>query len=967
MADSTNSEDLREVINRIEDAAEPVAPETESIDQDGSEPAVLDVENTEDTGKKMPENFGWADSGSNVDTEELDRMAKELNAAIERREQAKPVNKIKRAVRLGVTDRFRQIDESRKEKARQREELRRQKELDREEKRKQAEQLRLEEEAKREEERKLQEEARREEELTQQNNAANIPAEPVEEKSPEPKKKLKERKLLWKNLSRPKKFVSILCCLCLVLIAGIAVFLITTAASVGEINPKNIYSSIEQSSYLYDINGKQIDTLHYNEDRKIIPISDMPEDLKNAFIAIEDKTFYEHHGFNFRRMIGAVLHSFFSDDQISGTSTITQQLARNVYLADIKGVRSIRRKLTEMYIAWRIENTLSKDEILEAYLNTIYLGYGNYGVDAAARTYFSKEVKDLDLAECAALAALPQAPDSYALLVNDGDGRDRIPDENINWHGMPEPEPELDETDESDEYYNDYDSDEDDEEDSEVKHSAIYANDISKDRRDLVLALMKDQGMITLQQEARSKVDIVDILHPCFNDTGNVYTYFTDYVSQQVIKDLVAKYDMTEGEAQQMVYTGGLKINTTLDSEVQNAVYREFEDETNFPGTVDGSEVQASMVITEVGTGYITAMAGGRNTTGSKLFNRALNARQPGSSIKPLAVYGAALQKSYEYAERGELYPFIEYYGIDRQGIKRWGDYITAGSVVVDEPLTFNGERWPENVTRTFSGWNTFRSALQKSINTCAVKILLQVGTEYSIDMLHKFGLTTVIDDESKPVNDINPASLALGAMTYGVTPLEMSLAYAAFPNGGVRNTPVCYTKVYDRKGKTILVGTSERKTVMDPGVAWIMTDLLKSNVSKGIAGSAAIYGVDVGGKTGTTNDRYDVWFDGFTPGYAASLWIGTDLNVEMTSGSWTAARLWARIMKQIPDVRDGDYRPMPDNVIQQRGEYYTAGTEPYRRNTYGNNSYGNSYQSGSNTSGNNTDSTNTTSNNHAQ
>ncbi|MBR0119481.1 MAG: transglycosylase domain-containing protein, partial [Eubacterium sp.] len=550
--------------------------------------------------------------------------------------------------------------------------------------------------------------------------------------------------------------------------------------------------------------------------------------------------------------------------------------------------RSIRRKLSEMYIAWRIEQALTKDQILEAYLNTIYLGYSNYGVNAAAKTYFSKNVNELNLAECAALAALPQAPDTYALISNDkGEASEPIPD------------------------------------------TDVYSNDVSKDRRNLVLSLMQEQGYITEKEAKKADVDIIDLLKPTFEVNDSKYTYFTDYVSDALIKDLMAKYNMTEEEAQRMVYTGGLKIYTTLDSEIQDIITTEFENDYNFPSTVDGSEVQASMVITEVGSGYITAMVGGRNTTGSKLFNRALSPRQPGSSIKPLSVYGAALQKSYDYASKKQPFPFVDYH-IDNQGIDRWGEYITAGSTVVDEPLTFNGETWPQNVTRYFSGWNTFRTALQQSINTCAVKILLQVGTDYSIDMLEKFGITTVVSDTSESVNDVNPAALALGAMTYGVTPLEMSLAYAAFPNGGVRNSAVCYTQVFDRKGKAILFGESERTTVMDQGVAWIMTDLLKSVVSDGIAGNAYIWGTETGGKTGTTNDRYDVWFDGFTPSYSASLWIGTDLNVEMTSGSWMASRLWGNIMKQIPDITEGEYRDKPNDVIEQYGEYYTSGTEPY-------------------------------------
>ena len=211
----------------------------------------------------------------------------------------------------------------------------------------------------------------------------------------------------------------------LVVLAALVVLVtvIVTAIKVGRINEESLYSSIERSSILYDIDGTEIDTLHYTENRTIVPLEEMPDNLKNSFIAIEDKTFYKHHGFNFRRMSGAVLSKLtVRSDSISGTSTITQQLARNAYLSEIKSQRSISRKLSEMFIAWRLEHNLSKDKILEAYLNTIYLGYGNYGVSAAARTYFSKDVSELTLAECAALAALPQAPDSYALITEDPEG-----------------------------------------------------------------------------------------------------------------------------------------------------------------------------------------------------------------------------------------------------------------------------------------------------------------------------------------------------------------------------------------------------------------------------------------------------------------------------------------------------------------------------------------------------------------
>ncbi|MBQ6314666.1 MAG: transglycosylase domain-containing protein, partial [Mogibacterium sp.] len=192
-----------------------------------------------------------------------------------------------------------------------------------------------------------------------------------------------------------------------------------TAIRIGAINSDSLYKNIDQSSTLYDINGNEIDTLHYTEDRTVVSIDEMPDDLKNAFIAIEDKTFYKHHGFNFKRMAGAVLNSLTGGSRISGTSTITQQLARNAYLAEIKSQRSLTRKISEMYCTIVLEKDLTKEQIMEAYLNTIYLGFNSYGVETAAQSYFSKSASDLSLAECAALAALPQSPDTYALVYSD--------------------------------------------------------------------------------------------------------------------------------------------------------------------------------------------------------------------------------------------------------------------------------------------------------------------------------------------------------------------------------------------------------------------------------------------------------------------------------------------------------------------------------------------------------------------
>ena len=676
--------------------------------------------------------------------------------------------------------------------------------------------------------------------------------------------------------------------LCLIVAAIVGTF-IYAYNSVPDIDPdaSSIYSNIDLSSIIYDSKGEEIDKLYYTEDREIVAINDIPEKTKNAFIAIEDKTFYKHHGLNYKRLFGAVLSKLTGrTEEISGTSTITQQLARNVFLADIKSERTLSRKIREMIYALKIERAYSKDEILEAYLNTIYLGYGCYGIKAAAYTYFGKEVSDLSLAESAALAALPQAPDTYALLKD-------TEDENTTY----------------------------------MKKYGLYANELASERRDLVLDLMAEQGYISPSKAEKAKKKLADVLHPHIEKKPKELTYFTDYLTKQVANDLADKYSLSPDNAEQLIHTGGLRIYSTIDQDIQNAINTEFSDDWNFPYSEE--DPQAAMVVTEVGTGRIRAMVGGRNTSGQMLFNRATSPRQPGSSIKPLAVYSAALQKSEEYAKRGQTFPFTDF-GIDRQGVNRWGKYITAGSVVVDERLFINGEVWPLNFSRGFSGYRTFRTALQQSINTCAVKIQLQVGADYSMEMLRKYGISTISDDASKPVNDYNPAALALGAMTYGVTPLDMAIAYGTFPNGGVRNSPAAYTKVTNAEGKVILEKKIEETRVLDEGVAFIMRDCLESVVSRGIARNATIYGTQAGGKTGTTNDNYDYWFVGFTPKYSAALWIGTDHNTVMSGSSGTAALLWSRIMEQIPDITEGEYPPQPEDVVSVYGEYYTENTKPY-------------------------------------
>lgn len=838
--------------------------------------------------------------------------------------------------------------------------------------------------------------------------------------------KNKPKKFSFFHLFRDIILAGVLCVMIFICYS----FVIITKAP--KIDPVNIYDNIQQSSVIYNDEGRAVDSAYYTQDRKICKYEDMPENLVNAFVALEDKTFWKHHGFNWTRMIGAVFQSITGSGKISGTSTITQQLARNVYLPETMSTRSIKRKVLEMYYAAVIERKLSKKEIVEAYLNTIYLGFGNYGVEAASESYFGKKPKDLSLVQCASLAALPQAPDSYALVQMLGTGE--TPDDN----------------------------------DTIIKKrpNKYVANDESKNRRETCLALMKDQGYITEDQYNKAKGQkLSKFLNAQLSNKASKYSYFHEYLLDEVIQDLMEKYDYSKDKATDLVYTGGLNIYSTVDSHAQAMIVKEFNKDSNFPSIAgystdgngniinsgggimlysyrnffngknefklksqeckvneDGSltiksgyrlniyntsagyslefkptyvneggklymynggyinipekyksmddndnlvisakffkkypdwiklgkntatitenaytlpektiEPQASMVIVEVGTGKIKAMVGGRKQQGRQLYNRALNPRQSGSSIKPISVYSGALQKSYDLASEGKKFPFKDT-GHDRQGSKYYGDYLTASSVIVDERMTFNGQTWPQNASNSFSGAVTMRKALQNSINVCAVKLELQVGAEYIADLVEKFGITTL--DREGGTNDLNPAALALGGLTNGVIPLEMAQAYAAFPNGGVRQSSIAYTKVTDRNGKVLLTSKSESSKVLDEGVAFVMTDMLKSVVSQGIGSPAGISGVQAGGKTGTTSSEFDIWFDGFTPSYAAALWIGNDVNMQLTSMSGPAAALWGKIMNQIPKAKKGHYKSQPSDVTHVNGEYYTKGTES-GRSTY--------------------------------
>ena len=873
-----------------------------------------------------------------------------------------------------------------------------------------------------------------------------------ESKKKSKKKKKKKKGRTLKIILLVILILGLICC------AVVGAWIYKIVKNTPSINPDNIYDMLSENSIIYDDKGEPLEYL-YDKDvglRTNLNYNDIPQNLVNAFVAIEDYTFWEHNGFNFIRIIGAIRDSLVTGDPISGTSTITQQLARNLYLEETKNVRSYERKIQEAYYTIILERELSKEQIIEAYLNTIYLGANSYGISAAAESYFSKEVSDLTLAECALLASIPKSPTKYSPIATYNS------DANVDFSSM-------------DVVYRD------------ASYTTVYKDDFM-DRLKLVLRFMEEQGKITAEQKEQALAeDLRASINPSRETTTTISSYFADYVTSEVIADLMEEYDLTREEARKMLNTGGLRIYSTIDTAMQKKAETAFAQASNFPtvtnlnadadgnardknnnillykynnlfdkdgnftftkdefqknsdgsvtifrgnrvnvyrtesnGNVDvqlefkylytiedgifyqinggvvnipakyktrddkgnlvinaqffqdqdwfqikdgkitfGSDhytlrqktiqPQGAMVIFDYHTGGIKAMIGGRSTTGKLLYNRSLSTRQPGSSIKPLAVYSAALQRSLDLLqmedERGNKKTAAE---LRQEGTTIW----TAASVVDDSPtLNELGELWPKNWYNTYRGLHTLRKSVEQSVNVNAVKVQQDIGNDTSIAMLKALGVTSVNESEGS-VNDKNPSALALGGMVNGISPLEMAAAYGTFANKGVYTEPIAYTKVTNKMGDVLLDNTPETRQAMDEGVAFLMTDMLRTTVSQGICGAANFSGQIVAGKTGTTTDNFDAWFVGMTPYYSAALWIGNDVGLELSTGSTAASKLWSKIMKEChTGLEKASYPEAPENVIRvtvdsQSGmlpgeytasdlrgntsisEYFLKGTEP--------------------------------------
>ncbi len=546
------------------------------------------------------------------------------------------------------------------------------------------------------------------------------------------------------------------------------------------------------TSIIYDIHGNEIANVHADQNRKPVKLAQVPKNLQNAFIAVEDNRFYEHGGIDPRGIVRAFYANIRGRTVSEGGSTITQQLAKNAYLTQD---RTLKRKIQEVFLALQLERQYTKDEILEMYLNQIYFGQGAYGVQAAAQTYFGKNVEDLSLNECAMLAGIPKSPNYYSPLNN------------------------------------------------------LQA---AQERKATVLDQMEKYGYINSSTASKTKKEKLNLVKPAKKEDTTPASYFVDYVTQTMI-------DKYGADA---VYKEGMQIYTTLDMDMQKAAEAAMKNLPNSRKDGNGIEQpQGALVAIDPQTGYVKAMVGGR---GTDQFNRATMAvRQPGSAFKPF-VFAAALENKF-----------------------------TPDTVIDDSPIKDSNGWNPQNFDRSFHGKVTLREVAQHSLNVPTIKIAKQLGIDKPIFYAQEMGISTFVLDG--PQNDKN-LSTAIGGLTKGVTPLEITSAYGTFANKGLHVDPVVVVKVVDRNGKVLEQAAPKTKQVISESSAADLTSMLETVVEKGTGARARLADRPAAGKTGTTDDYRNAWFIGYTPDLVAGVWIGCDDNASL--GNMTGGTLPASIWK---------------------------------------------------------------------
>lgn len=779
-----------------------------------------------------------------------------------------------------------------------------------------------------------------------------------------------------------------------------------------KIDANIIKYEMSQNSTIVDEDGKEVDSIATKEYREIVDYDKIPENLKHAFVAVEDERFYKHPGLDPQSIIGSTIENFRAGGIVRGGSTITQQLARNTYL---NNDQTYQRKIREIYLALEIEKNLDKDEILGAYLNRVFMGQNSYGVQAAAKTYFDKDVSDLNLAQCAALAGIVQSPSENSLYK--AIKVSEVTDQKVLGEFTIEGE----------------------------KYAAVF-NPAPFEREKYVLDKMLEHGYISKKEYKDAKnFDVASSIVPAERTNTEIASYFNSLLEKQVVNKLMELYNMSENQAWDRLYYGGLRITTTIDPDMQkqleniyadfssyligdtsgwssaplldlkyddygniinskgnliyyskanllnenndirlrndeawfdedgnivlstnkayldqtNLMFRDYyslddqnknlrthktgyisfktnddiklddddniviskeyleknpklftyyDDET-FSINKDFYDIdlngviqpQASTVVMDHENGHIKAIMGGRDQTGTRILDRASSIpRQPGSAIKPIATYTAALDNGFNLAT-----------GVD------------------DVPLLMNedDEPWPKNVYNYYEGVVPIRKAIERSINTIAVRTLNEVGIETSIDYLKNFGIIKedgndnfVSASENNQTNDENLAALGVGAMTHGLTNLEMTAAYAALANKGEYNEPLTFSKIEDSTGKVLFDDKDIVKhKVTSEETAYQMTSALQSAGES--YGNIYLNGTDFATKTGTTDDYVDFWCMGYTPYYTVGIWMGADdQSIRMNGTSiQRAALMWNTINNQILDGYETRTFERPESIVEMK------------------------------------------------
>lgn len=687
-------------------------------------------------------------------------------------------------------------------------------------------------------------------------------------------------------------------------------------------------SPTRYSSFIYDSDGNQIAKLIAADSNRVpVTMEQIPQDLADAFVAIEDERFYQHNGIDIMGILRAGMTAIKTGfKRQEGASTITQQLIKNTVLTTWTQEKTlgerIKRKIQEQYLAIQLEkDTQDKSKILEQYMNTINLGQNTLGVQAASKRYFNKNVWDLSLSECATIAGITQNPSKYNPLTH--------PDKN-------------------------------------------------QGRRDKVLNNMLEQGYITQAEYDEAQADtsaLYDRIQTANLEVGGdsaVDSYYADAVKEAVTEDLIAA-GYSETQAYVMVYSGGLSIFSAMDPTIQAICDQAVSNEELYPdgtrwllsyqltyrdpnseeegGIVnissemykkyyqdngnkgfnllydsqeeahsaieayksatlpEGAEVigesisltpqpQISLVVEDQTTGYVVAMVGGRGTKeGNLTLNRATDTvRQPGSTFKIVSTYAPAL---------------------DTAGM-------TLADVQVDGPFNYDSGRPVSNwYSSGYRGICSMRDGIRDSLNIVTVKFLTQITPRLGYEYLQKFGFTTLVDGlekNGKIFSDVTQ-SLALGGITNGVKNIELNASYATIANGGQYIKPKLYTVVKDHDGNVILDNTSTEGTqVIKPSTAFLLTSAMQDVVTSGTGASANFGGMTIAGKTGTTSDYNDIWFSGYTPYYTCSTWTGYDNNTKLRQGAERslAKKLWKEVMAQIHEGLENKSFPQPADIVAQ-------------------------------------------------